>query len=258
VGYSKMTDHQFLTEDRQIQKTTFENGWNVVANFDTVPHEWNNRMIAAKGFYASGGKAEEAGKLSVNNQPVAWAFTGNRLFLNPFGNEASIKGLRTSQSVFMQKYPDYLLVSFIGKQTFVDINIAELPFDIQEITKATEYYSGSVINLTTTSDGWKRLTRPTGKSFFKLYYRSKVTGIKVIPSASKIKIFPNPANDQLTIEQASGKGYLSICTIGGCELIQQPFCAMSTKVDIGLLASGVYILSLVQDGSRQVSKFVKR
>ncbi|HLN73588.1 MAG TPA: glycoside hydrolase [Prolixibacteraceae bacterium] len=258
VGYSKMINHEFLSDDHQLQQTTYENGWKVVANFDTIPREWDNRMIAAKGFYASGGKMDEAGKLMINNQPVAWAFTGNRLFLNPFGIEATVKGLRSSQSVFMQKFPDYLLFSFIGKQNFVDINPADLPFDIEEITSATEYYSGSAINLTNTIDGWKRLTRPAGKSYFKLYYRTKVTGLLNTPAHSALKIYPNPAQDQLIIQQASGKGFLSICNMKGMELIQQPLSTSNTTVDIGLLASGIYIVNLVQDGSKEVRKFVKR
>lgn len=258
VGYSKMTDHQFLSVDHRMQQTTFDNGWKVVANFDIIPHDWNNLKIAAKGFYASGGKADEAGQLIINSLPVAWAFTGNRLFFNPFDVEASLKGLRTSQSVFVQKFPDYLLVSFIGKQTYLDLKAADLPFDVEEITKATDYYSESLIPLTITADGWQHLSRPSGKSFFKLYYRSKTSGLRINSSDSDLKIYPNPAQDQLIIEKTSGKGYLSICNIRGLELIQKPLSGINTKVDIKLLAPGVYILNLVQDGSREVQKFVKR
>jgi hypothetical protein len=258
VGYSKMTNHQFLTQDHLLQQTIFDNGWKVVANFDTIAHEWDNKMLAPKGFYASGGKSDEAGKVMINGKPVAWAFTGNRLFFNPFDQESSWKGIRTSQSIFVQKFPGYLLVSFIGKQISADINPNELPFDIQEITKATEYYSGTEVKLTTTADGWQRLTRPAGKSFFKLYYRSKVSGILTVPSHPSTKIYPNPAGDQLFIEQASGKGYLSICNMKGMQLIQQPLSTSNTMVDIKLLASGVYILNLIQDRTCNVCKFVKR
>ena len=36
VGYSEMTDHQFLTPDRSVQQTTFANGVTVTANFGLV------------------------------------------------------------------------------------------------------------------------------------------------------------------------------------------------------------------------------
>jgi hypothetical protein len=33
VGYSEMTDHRFLTPDRDVQQTTFANGTKVTVNF---------------------------------------------------------------------------------------------------------------------------------------------------------------------------------------------------------------------------------
>ena len=38
VGYAEMTNHQFLTSDRSVQKTTFSNGISVVVNFGGSPH----------------------------------------------------------------------------------------------------------------------------------------------------------------------------------------------------------------------------
>ena len=158
----------------------------------------------------------------------------------------------------MEKFPEYLLVSFIGKQTYLDLKAAELPFDVQEITKVTEYYSGSLVTLTTTVDGWKRLTRPSGKSYFKLYYQSKPTGMINRKSGSDIKLFPNPANNQLNVEQSPQSGYLSIYSMQGQELIKQTLSGIITQIDVALLASGVYILNIVHNGSCEVRKFVKR
>jgi hypothetical protein len=259
VGYSKMTGHEFLSSDRMIQKTTFENGWNVVVNFDSIPHVWNNQTLAPKGFYASGGGSDEAFKLIVENKTIGGAISGERLFFNPFGIEASWKGLRTTQSVFMQKFPDYILVSFIGKQNYLDLNMADLPFDIEEINKAADYNSGATIPLTTLADGWERITRPSGKSFFKLYYQPKISAVPMNKTDSDFRVFPNPAQNKLTIQQNSAaKGYFSICNPEGQELINQIVSGTKTMVDIGPLASGVYYLSLVKDGNRQVRKFVKQ
>ncbi|MDP3642188.1 MAG: glycoside hydrolase [Bacteroidota bacterium] len=257
VGYSKMTGHQFVSSDRKIQKTTFDNGWNVVANFDSIPHVWNNMTLAAKGFFASGGKTDEAYKLVIDNKTIGFTLTGNRLFFNPFGTEASLKGLRTTQSVFCEKFTDYLLVSFIGKQNYLDLNVVDLPFDIQEITRTTEYFSGATISLTTLTDGWKRLNRATGKSFFKLYYKSKISGTTMKQSGSGLKVFPNPAQNQLTMEQSAGNGYVSVYNLRGEEIIKQAVSESKTQLDIGPLASGMYFLNLVQDGSFNVRKFVK-
>jgi hypothetical protein len=259
VGYAKMTSHRFLSNDHQLQETTFENGWKVVANFDVLPHVWENRTLAAKGFYASGEGTDEAGKLIINDKPIGWALTGNRLFFNAFGTESSLKGLRTTQSVFCEKFADYLLVSFIGKQNYLDMNTAELPFEVAEITKVTEYFSGTALTLTTMTDGWKRLNRPAGKSYFKVYYKPKITGISIRPSGSGTKIFPNPAQSELILEQdeTSGNVFFSICNLGGQEVIKQAVFNQKTTINIGILVSGMYFLKLVRDGSNEVIKFIK-
>jgi len=257
VGYAKMTNHQFLSDDHKLQETDFDNGWKVVANFDSIPRKVDNKMLAGKGFYASAGKKDEAGKLVFDGKTIAWALSGNRLFMNPFGVEASKLGLRSSNSIFMEKFKDYLLVSFIGKQNYFDFNVAELPFEVKEITKVEEYYSSREVNLITTDDGWKRLTRPTGKTFFKLYYEPKTTGLETGLLSPDVKIYPNPAQNQLFVEQASGNAHMTICSINGQRLIEKSLSGEKSQVEIGFLASGVYFLKLVQNGSSEVRKFIK-
>jgi hypothetical protein len=39
TGYSEMTDHRFLTPDRNVQQTTFANGVRVIVNFSTTPYQ---------------------------------------------------------------------------------------------------------------------------------------------------------------------------------------------------------------------------
>lgn len=257
VGYSQMTNHEFLSTDRNIQKTTFDNGWNVVVNFDSIAHAWNDLILAPKGFYASGGTVDEAFRMEENGKIKAGTISGERLFFNPYGSEQTWKGLRTMQSVFIQKYPDFLLVSFIGKQNYLDLNVSELPFDVEEIVKVSEYYSGSPVSLSDTGDGWKRLNRPSGKSFFKVYYKPKLTGIIDRPDCD-FKVYPNPAQNLLTIQKSSSHdGYFSICNPQGQEILKQSVSGTKSQVDIGLLSSGIYFLSLFQDETRKVRKFVK-
>jgi mRNA degradation ribonuclease J1/J2 len=38
VGYVEMTDHRFLTSDRDVQQTTFANGIIVTVNFGEKPY----------------------------------------------------------------------------------------------------------------------------------------------------------------------------------------------------------------------------
>lgn len=170
VGYARMTDHQFISADRNIQQTSFDNGWTVTANFDSIPREWNGKILAAKGFYASG-KTGESFRLVLNNQPIGWSLTGNRLFFNPFSAEAAWGGVRSKKSVFMEKMDEFILLSFIGDQDFVDLKVDELPFKLRKITKVTDYLSEEPVNVETLAGGWKRIHRPEGKTFFRIYYR---------------------------------------------------------------------------------------
>lgn len=39
VGLSEMTDHRFLTPDREVQETRFEGGFGVIANFQGTPYQ---------------------------------------------------------------------------------------------------------------------------------------------------------------------------------------------------------------------------
>ena len=51
--------------------------------------------------------------------------------------------------------------------------------------------------------------------------------------------------------------YFSIVNMVGQELMKQPFTGLTTEIDISSLKSGLYFLSLKQDGKREVKKFVK-
>jgi hypothetical protein len=38
VGYAEMTDHRFLTPDRNVQQTSFANGTTITVNFGSKPY----------------------------------------------------------------------------------------------------------------------------------------------------------------------------------------------------------------------------
>jgi len=55
VGYSEMTDHRFLSEDRTVQQTHFANGVVVTVNFGERPFRLpDGAEIAAMGYHAAG------------------------------------------------------------------------------------------------------------------------------------------------------------------------------------------------------------
>jgi hypothetical protein len=42
VGYAEMTDHRFLTPDRNVQQTSFANGTTITVNFSSEPYRLPN------------------------------------------------------------------------------------------------------------------------------------------------------------------------------------------------------------------------
>jgi hypothetical protein len=52
VGYAEMTDHRFLTPDRDVQQTKFSNGVTVTVNFGDKPHRLpDGKEVKPTGFY---------------------------------------------------------------------------------------------------------------------------------------------------------------------------------------------------------------
>jgi hypothetical protein len=55
VGYAEMTDHRFLTSDRDVQQTTFANGITVTVNFGEKPFRLpDGKEIEPMGYHVSG------------------------------------------------------------------------------------------------------------------------------------------------------------------------------------------------------------
>jgi hypothetical protein len=55
VGYTEMTDHRFLTDDKNVQQTTFANGIKITINFGKKIYRLpDGNNVEPKGYYASG------------------------------------------------------------------------------------------------------------------------------------------------------------------------------------------------------------
>jgi hypothetical protein len=49
VGYQEMTDHRFVSPDRNVQQTSFANGTRVVVNFGETQWKLGNGLVAQPG-----------------------------------------------------------------------------------------------------------------------------------------------------------------------------------------------------------------
>ncbi len=88
------------------------------------------------------------------------------------------------------------------------------------------------------------------------------SGTTAVPGAAQdmhpVDIYPNPANDELTIK--TGTGDYQTFTISndvGQLMIQQQVTAAQTTVNIQMLPAGLYYITLHGNAGTQVRKFVK-
>jgi hypothetical protein len=55
VGYAQMTDHRFLTDDKDVQQTTFANGIKITVNFSEKAYKLRDgNKLETMGYYVSG------------------------------------------------------------------------------------------------------------------------------------------------------------------------------------------------------------
>ena len=84
------------------------------------------------------------------------------------------------------------------------------------------------------------------------------TGIAAVNNASKVIIYPNPANDQLTISIDNATySSASITNVFGQQLLSQAINSAQTLVNVKALPAGMYYITLRGDSGVQVLKFEK-
>ena len=76
-------------------------------------------------------------------------------------------------------------------------------------------------------------------------------------TSNNLTIYPNPANNDITIETPT-KGYLSILNTSGQQLLQQEITEPTTTIDVSGRKSGVYLVKVVGEKGVQVGKFIKQ
>lgn len=84
------------------------------------------------------------------------------------------------------------------------------------------------------------------------------TGVTNISALANVSVYPNPVQDQLTIETPT-KYHAAIMTIDGRVVMQQDLAATRTVINTSNLTAGIYLLQLTDaNGQRGVMKIVKQ
>jgi hypothetical protein len=95
-----------------------------------------------------------------------------------------------------------------------------------------------------------------GMAWFQNQLIPNTTGVPEFNPAD-IKIYPNPANDNLTIE-APSKATIEILNIQGQLLLQQSIQETKTEIDISGLSTGIYYIKYQTEKDAAVKKLIKK
>jgi hypothetical protein len=166
-GFAAMTDFVTLSADRQVQRTTFSNGWTVSANFDAVSRTDGGFSLPAKGFVATG-DGERIERTVLDGAVRSRARLSDRWFLDPEGSLATLDGVRTDGATYLRKDSDStLLLSFVGDQDHVDILPGSLPWPSSTL-RASLWGTSTSAALTDAGSGWLRLSKTGTNRFYRL------------------------------------------------------------------------------------------
>jgi len=80
---------------------------------------------------------------------------------------------------------------------------------------------------------------------------------ETIESIEKIDIYPNPANDHLTIESFSNNSLLTIYDLSGKIFLELQMLDYKMEIPIDHLQNGIYLIKIDSGNSSEIQKFVK-
>ncbi len=109
------------------------------------------------------------------------------------------------------------------------------------IIKGTDIYAGTWLH-----GIWKRSL-------------SEMVGVIEVKGLSHVVVYPNPAKNEITVENASQvqKGDVTIYNLQGQLVIEQQLTEIKMNLNISLLEKGIYLLQLRSGLGTEVIKFVK-
>ncbi len=87
------------------------------------------------------------------------------------------------------------------------------------------------------------------------------TGIRDVPPAGGISLYPNPAHDQLIVNlvhPVPGPAVLEVLDIGGRAILSQPVSGTTSTIRVAPFAAGTYTLRLMSDEGVRTQPFIKQ
>ena len=81
--------------------------------------------------------------------------------------------------------------------------------------------------------------------------------VLTLTAAAGFFVYPNPANDHITIATPSFPATVSITDVSGQVIMQANITSSETKIDVSALASGCYLISVQTENGRAINKMMK-
>lgn len=183
-----MVDFQFLSSDRKVQRTRFQGGWTVEANFDRTDRTEGIQPLPPQGFSASDGR-ERIERVRIGGKTVSMVRLTDRWFVDPEGGSVDQDGIASSGAVLLRREGDSLLhLAMVGDQDRVLVDPPALPWPANIVSVEREFDSAP---LATEADPSGRiiLSRAKGGAFYKLRGRFAPLGVGAIRRISRGRVF---------------------------------------------------------------------
>jgi len=173
VGYDEMVSHEFLTQDRKVQRTTFSSETEIVVNFGSVEYPYGSWVLPEDGFVAIG-KDWWAYRAVKDGRVLNEVFAPWKSFLDSGGRLYRGSQLETEGSVVVEKLDNRTLrASFLDdKGTSLSIHVPSFFADVPPQLLRVYPVNGSLeVDFdhpvsTRVEDGWLRFERLKGVSFY--------------------------------------------------------------------------------------------
>ncbi len=271
TGTSKMTSHSFLSEDKKVQETQFENRWTVAVNFNDESYNYSGIILAPKGFYASNGE-EYIYKTIEDGFTAAVAELENKIFINSESIESEYLGVRSSGSVLFEFYDGYFDISLLGNQEYIDLNPTTFPEEFDQINVFSKRDSEEV-EVEILSDDWYQVKKQEDERFYRAYYL--LTDIEDDEEVEEIddglpkdfalfQNYPNPFNPTTTIsyqlpKEANVK--IEVFNVLGNKVEKlldekQPSGFYNIEFDASNHTSGIYFYRITADEFSKTKKMI--
>jgi hypothetical protein len=198
LEFRKMTDHRFLTDNRDVQMTNFE-GFSVTANFGSSDYAYsdgtNAYVIPQYGYVGSDSKGTVV-KVKQNQKTLTAAVTDSLYFISP-QEETTFQGVTSSGALSMRRFEHGFRVAFIGEQDSFILETGQLRWIITIVGYTT--LGGVPATIDTISPGIYRLHKSGVERFYILSTRFEDKDIRRNKTSGPIKYelkqnYPNPFN----------------------------------------------------------------